>query len=770
MRNKYIYLTILIITINYFEEIAGAGNFYEKAGTLSGIVTDSETGEKLPGVNLLIKNTQMGTTTDLNGKFEMRGIPWNEFEMIVSYVGYKSETIKIKGSGRVFDHLEIGLKSGLIELGAVVVTGTNSAHLYENVPVKTEVVSKKLIDQTGSCNLAQALRLQTGVQVENDCNNCNFTQVRMLGFDGKYSQILIDGDPVVSALGGVYGLEHYPSEMIEQIEIVKGGGSSLYGGGAVAGTINLMTKRPAFNNSRIYFIGNSYGTSFDRQIGAVAELVSENNLAGLYIYGSTRSRNPYDRNYDGYSEIGQLNNNTIGFNGFLRIEGSAEIQLGIHRIYEERRGGSEFDKPVHEARIAEMTKHFKWGGKIKLAQTLSKSVDYKISYAFSMLNRDSYYGGLSGDSPEARLEALNFYGFSENPLHTVQSQLNYHEGSHNLSIGFQYDADKLIDKSTSAELYYLDEHFETAGLFLQDEISMFEDDLVAVAGVRFDKHSSLSDIIISPRINLRYMASANLSLRLGFTTGFKAPQIFDEDLHICGLEGTQRIIRNSTGLIEEKSLSFSGGFELQEYITDMPVLAGLTAFFTRLNGAYTDRFILSTGKVEYWERINSGGATVYGFEFDFGIKPLKSFEIRSGLTLKRNYYDENHPDFSTSEFLRTPDYFGFVRFSYDFNENINIFSAIKYTGSMYLPHEVKKEYGSDPVLLLKSSVKFVETDITVSWKVKVTSNVTSKLTFGIKNLADEFQPDLDFGYSRDPGYVYGPMQPRTFSFSIDLML
>jgi outer membrane receptor for ferrienterochelin and colicins len=189
---------------------------------LSGKVMDAATKEPLIGANILIKNTNIGTATDIKGIFSIKNIPDTDFELQISMIGYRSFSKLIK---REFSALEltIELHSSLIELGTIVVTGTNTLHLYENVPVKTELISKKLIHQQGACNLAEALGLQTGILVENNCNNCNFTQVRILGFDGKYSQVLIDGDPVISSLGGVYGLEHYPQEMIEQIEIVKGG-------------------------------------------------------------------------------------------------------------------------------------------------------------------------------------------------------------------------------------------------------------------------------------------------------------------------------------------------------------------------------------------------------------------------------------------------------------------------------------------------------------------------------------------------------------------
>ncbi|MFH0736516.1 MAG: TonB-dependent receptor [bacterium] len=738
---------------------------------ITGRIIDAATKEPLGGVNVLVKNTNIGVATNADGLFSIKNIHATKIDLQISIVGYKALESKIDSRKDQMENLLFELKQSMIEMGSVVVTGTNSLHLYENASVKTEIIPRKLIQQQNACNLAEALGLQTGVMVENDCNNCNFTQVRILGFDGKYSQVLIDGDPVISSLGGVYGLEHYPEEMIEQIEIVKGGGSSLYGGGAVAGTINMMTRRPAFNSTQISYSGSSADGAYDQRVGALAEIISTNNNSGFYVYGSTRSRNEYDRNGDGYTELGILKNETIGFNGFVKPFNNSEIQVSFHRIFEERRGGGELEKPVHESSIAEMVKHYKWGGKLKWIQKISPVFEYKINYAFSILQRDSYYGGLSEDTPEARLEALNYYGFSDNPLHTGGVQFNYIIGSNSITAGAQYDHDKLLDKSVSNAAYYVDETFKNFGIYLQDELSLDElDRLQLVAGIRFDDHSALDSWIVSPRINVKYKLLDAFTLRAGYTTGFKAPQIFDEDLHICGLEGTQRVIRNSSGLKEEKSSSFNLGLEYQDFIGDMPILFGLTGFYTKLTDAYADEFISANGTIEYWERINSSGADAKGVEIDLGIKPVNQLEIRTGFTIKENKYKDEVTDFNTKEFLRTPNAFGYMRVAYDITKSLNAFVSFKYTGPMYVSHEVVVDYQEDPLLVLKHTNEFVEVDVSITKKIELFDDVTSELALGVKNITDSYQDDLDYGITRDPGYVYGPSQPRTVYFSINLSL
>lgn len=752
---------ILFLTQVYSSDIKGQKIIFGK-------VIDYETGKPLLGANIMVENTNIGTATNENGEFILYVDREKPVKIIISMIGYQKIEKTIKPHSTSKEEVFFKLKPGIVEMGSIVVTGTNTPHLYDEVPVKTEIINRLSIERKQAVNLAEALSLQTGVSVDNECNNCNFTQVRILGFDGKYSQILIDGDPVVSSLGGVYGLEHYPQEMIEQIEIVKGGGSSLYGAGAISGTINLMTRRPSFNQSRIGYLGNVIDGSYDQQLGAVAELVSDDGLTGAFIFGSTRTREPYDRNNDGFTELGELKNETIGFNFYHRPTNNSELQLSLHRIHEHRRGGGDLDKPIHEARIGEWTEHFKWGGKLDWKHMINDYLDYEVSYSFSFLDRDSYYGGMSEDTPEGRLEALNYYGYSKNPLHNGGAQINYRTGNHIITAGFQYVSDALEDKSVVDEAYYVDEVFTNYGFYLQDEMALDNNkNLVLVYGARVDKHSTLEDMIISPRINLKYSFAGGIIFRAGYTTGFKAPQIFNEDLHICGLEGEQRIIRNDENLKEERSHSVTAGFEFQGFLENIPLLIGVTGFYTQLNDAYALEFVKSEVDYDLWKRVNSSGAKVTGVELDLGMKPVSQFEIRSGLTYKRNEYEEELTDFNTKNFLKTPDFSGYVSLTYELTDNINLVSSLKYTGTMDMPHEVVIEGTDEPQLLLESTKEFYIVDMGVSYDVKIINDFKTKFSVGIKNLTDAYQDDLDFGVNRDPGYVYGPSQPRTIYFRID---
>ncbi|MBN2426345.1 MAG: TonB-dependent receptor [Calditrichaceae bacterium] len=775
MRRIILYISIALMFIMNNEsllaneEITGVSNIINKTGTICGKVVDQSTDEPLIGVNIIILNTTLGASTDVRGEFTISHVPVGEVYLVASYIGYNSERRMLVIKNYEITVADFSLYPGIMETGTIVVTGTSTPYLYEDAPVKTEVIPRKLIDQSQACNLAEAMSFQTGVRVENNCQNCNFTQVRILGFDGKYSQLLIDGDPVISSVAGVYGLEHFPEEMIDQIEIVKGGGSALYGGDAIAGTINMITSKPLSNRMHLKYKGVSVDGEYDQEIGAISEIINNDGTSGAYVFLSSRKRNAYDRNEDGYSELGQLRNESLGFNWYYKPILQGELSLRFHHIHEERRGGNDMHLPVHEADIAEYIEHWRYGGSARWDHKLNRDFNYKAYYSFSIIDRQSYFGGLSGDTPEERLDALKLYGKTDNWLHVGGFQLNYQANRHYLSSGVQLTQDMLEDKTVANPAYYIDDIYQNFGVFLQDDFHFgAKDRFEIIAGVRADKHSEINDWILSPRLSAKIDLSEDYKLRASVSTGFKAPQTYDEDLHICGLEGDQRVIRNSSGLKPEKSVSVSAGVEYQKLTGTVPVMISLTGFYTRLENAFTDQFIYADGNVEFWERINSDGAMVHGVEADMGVRPLSNLEFRGGLTYNKSKYDSPIADFNTTNFLRTPDLYGYIRSSFDVSDIINLFTAVVYTGKMNVPHEISVTGQNEPKLVLKNVQDFYVINAGLTLRLPMLKSVSGAISIGIKNLTDAYQEDLDKNAERDPAYVYGPHIPRSIYLGLDM--
>ena len=223
------------------------------------------------------------------------------------------------------------LEEDNVQIDGVVVSASRSEIARMLAPTLVNVVNMETYERVNATSLSQGLVFQPGVRVENNCQNCGFPQVRINGLEGPYSQILINSRPVVSALSGVYGLEQIPVSMIDRVEVVRGGGSALFGANAVGGTINIITKDPVNNSFQVSSTLSNIGSdAWEEYVGANASIVSKDNVYGLALYQSYRNRMPYDDDGDGFSEIGKLNAHTFGLRGYYRP--TAMSRLGIEYL------------------------------------------------------------------------------------------------------------------------------------------------------------------------------------------------------------------------------------------------------------------------------------------------------------------------------------------------------------------------------------------------------------------------------------------------------
>ena len=515
---------------------------------LYGHVIDSKTGEHLPYATVTIPGTTIGTMTDASGHYFLKNLPTGTITVearMMSYDPVRHEVTLKKGQSL---ELNFEITENGITMDDVVVSASRSETTRRKAPALVNVLDRKIFDNTNSACLAQGLSFQPGVRVEDDCQNCGFMQVRINGLDGHYSQILVDSHPVFSALSGVYGLEQIPASMIDRVEVMRGGGSALFGSSAIGGTINIITKDPDRNSAEvghtITAIGNS--SSYDNVTSANASLITDSRKAGLYVYGQNRHRSGYDHDGDGFTEIPQLQSQALGLRSFFKTSAYSRITLQYNTVMEYRRGGDRLDLPPHEAMIAEQTDHNINGG--SLSFDLS-SADYSnrvnVYASFQHIARKSYYG--SKQDPDA-------YGRTHDL--TVATGAQYiHSFDRlwflpaDLTLGVEYNYNDLDDESIGYD-YRTKQKVHIIGAYLQNEWK--NEHWSLLIGGRLDKHSLVDHVIFSPRANLRYNPGEGASLRLSYSSGFRAPQAFDEDMHISAVGGEIAMIQRAKDLKEEK--------------------------------------------------------------------------------------------------------------------------------------------------------------------------------------------------------------------------
>ena len=243
-------------------------------------------------------------------------------------------------------------------LDEVVISATRNRVERRNAPVIVSTLKTKLLTATQSISLADGLNYAPGVRVETNCQNCGFTQVRLNGLDGGYTQVLLNSRPVFTSLIGVYGLEQIPTNIIERVEVVRSGGSALYGSSAIAGTVNIITKDPILNT---WEIGSNLalvdGEALDRILTFNTSNVADDLNSGISLFGTYRNRESYDANGDGFTELVELRNTTVGAKAFLKPTERSRISVNLNVIREYRRGGDRLNLAPQFTDITEELDH-----------------------------------------------------------------------------------------------------------------------------------------------------------------------------------------------------------------------------------------------------------------------------------------------------------------------------------------------------------------------------------------------------------------------------
>ncbi|MBA3985513.1 MAG: TonB-dependent receptor, partial [Flavobacteriales bacterium] len=236
----------------------------DNQATISGTITFKE--NPVPFASVFAKGGTLGTSADIDGKFTLN-VPSGAIAIVVQSQGFRSQTKQITIEAKSTVEINFSLVEDMLGLEEVVVSATRNRIIKKEAPVIVNVLSPKLFTATQSISLADGLNYTSGVRVETNCQNCGFTQVRLNGLEGQYTQILVNSRPVFSALNGVYGLEQIPVSIIERVEVVRSGGSALFGSNAIAGTINVITKEPINDSWEISSnFGIIDGKTLDRNV------------------------------------------------------------------------------------------------------------------------------------------------------------------------------------------------------------------------------------------------------------------------------------------------------------------------------------------------------------------------------------------------------------------------------------------------------------------------------------------------------------------------
>lgn len=744
-----------------------AVNPIKEGNMIAGHVIVKGTEESIPFATVMILGTNRGAVSNEEGQFEFRKLAAGKYTLRVQVMGYKTQEKTITVSAEATSVVHFQMEEVSFTTDEVVVSANRNEVSRKAAPVVVNVMSAKLFETVNSTDLAKSLNFQSGLRVENNCQNCGFPQVRINGLEGPYSQILINSRPIISALSGVYGLEQIPVNMIERVEVVRGGGSALFGANAVGGTINIITKDPINNSFQVAStMSNMNGKSWEQYMGGNVSLVAKDNSYGIALYETYRNRNPYDADGDGFSELGKLNMNTFGMRAYYRPNYFSRINVEYHTTNEFRRGGNKFNLQPHEADITEQTKHIINSGGVSYDRYWGEKHKMSVYGSIQHTDRNSYYGAQKD---------MNAYG-KTNDLTWVVGGMYVGNMDRCLFApatftgGVEYQSNSLHDVMTG---YHRDmqQDVRIAGGFVQNEWRLNR--WTMLVGARLDKHNLIDHPIFSPRVNFLYKPSDNLQARLTYSTGFRAPQEYDEDLHVTAVGGEGVQIRLADGLREERSNSFSGSVDWSFPMGHWQSNILLEGFYTDLHHVFVLEDIgedQNGDKIK--ERRNGSGAKVYGVNLDAKVAHGREAQLQLGFTVQRSRYNraevwtsEGEEEQTTKRMPRTPDYYGYFTFTSAPLKNFDFSLSGTYTGKMIVPHMA----GYIEKSRMEHTPQFMDLNLKLNYTFVLKDHIKMQINGGVQNIFNSFQKDLDKGEFRDAGYFYGPTQPRTYFVGIKIM-
>jgi outer membrane receptor for ferrienterochelin and colicins len=480
--------------------------------TFNATILDGETQEPLIGVNVFIEVLEKGNVTDSNGKVEIENLPSGKYEVQITYVGYQEEEIEVTLPQQ--EPLTIMLESGSEEMEAVIVTTTRSSRLIQDLPTRLEAISAEELGEKAfmnSTNISMLLRESTGIQMQQTSANSANQSIRIQGLDGRYTQLLKDGFPIFGGFAGGLSIMQIPPLDLKQVEIIKGSASTLYGGGAIAGLVNLISKRPEeepqleFMFTQTQALGSTLNGFYAQEYGK----------AGFSLYAVGNLQQVYDVNDDDFSELPEVKNIAINPTFFYNFDESSSLRIGINSSFENRLGGDVTaikNSPSSEHPFTEENKSTRLASQISYQKAFSEDANLTIRNSVNFFDR-------SIEIPDFTFDGQQIASFSEVSYSTANEKADWVLGANMWTEEFTeapFNQNPVRDYSNN-----------TFGVFGQNVWSITEKAALE-SGLRVDYNTDY-DWFVLPRINLLLDLNEYWTTRIGGGMGYKLPTIFSEE-------------------------------------------------------------------------------------------------------------------------------------------------------------------------------------------------------------------------------------------------
>ena len=729
--------------------------FFSQTIEINGKVLDNQK-KPIPFAHVMNLTDSTSAVCDVTGNFKMT-IGNLATVLKASSVGFESEELNFS-INNYSTPITFILKENNDILKEMVISATLQLIDRKESPIPIAVYSAQFLNAVPSPSLVQSTNQITGLRPQFNCSVCNTGDIHINGMEGAYSMIVIDGMPIMGGLSTVYGLQGIPTSLIDQVEVIKGPASTVYGSEAMAGLINVVTKNidcvPKFS---LDFNISSWG---ELQTSIVYKLIDKQRLKAFSSIDIFNYNNPIDNNDDGFTDLSLKNRYSI-FNKFqfFNKNGYNPLNLTLRYLNEDRWGGqmnfTEQDRgknTVYGESI--LTNRVEASSFYKFSE--SKNLKWQNSFSFH--DQKSWYGLV-------KYEAKQIIGFSQLTWHKSLGEKN------NFLSGFALRYNSYNDNTVAtlkADNWWL------PGFFLQDNFK-FSDNQQLLFGWRTDFHSK-HGVINSPRINYQLNITDNSSLRIGYGDGFRVVNVFTED-H-AALTGAREIIFLEE-LEPEKSKNLNINFSNSWNTDNLQITLESSVFESRFSNKIIPDFLTNDNQIIYSNL--SGYAVARGICSEIFLKMYKiPLKLSANATvLDVSNYNEN----STGEIVKNQQ---LLAEKYSIKWSLNywfeklgldiVYSATNY-GPIRLPileNDFRPEYSLPYTIHNLKLSKNYNNGWTNFISIRNFTNFTPP-NYSILRANDPFDQNINDpidnpeGYTFDTSYMYASFQGINLVFGVSIV-
>ncbi|MDC3274697.1 TonB-dependent receptor [Flavobacteriaceae bacterium] len=740
---------LLCVTIGFNSLLAQ--NF-----SISGRVR-SENGP-LAFANIVVKNSNNGVIANEQGKYNIPNLKAGVYTLEASYIGYKSSTLNVQIISKSIE-IDFDLELSAV-LDEVVITSTLKPVKRSESPIPVEVFTAAFLKKNPTANIFEALQTVNGVRPQLNCSVCNTGNIRINGLEGPYSLVLIDGMPIVSGLSTVYGLSGIPSALIDQVEIIKGPASSLYGSEAVGGLINIITKHPE-NTPLLFF--DSFLTDWNEynlDVGLKALLGDK--ISVLFGVNYFNYNNPIDNNNDNFTDLALQDRISVFQKWSFSRPKNRLFSLAGRYFYEDRWGGEMQWKSKNRGGT-EVYGESIYTSRFELIGNYQLPLQEKLFFQFSYSDHDqnSVYG-------DRYYLAKQRIGFGQLLWDFSEPKSDWLIG---LSARYNYYNDNTTVTNTSDEVV-------VPSLFVQNEISLTKNHKLLLGG-RYDydnRHGS----IFTPRLAFRYKPTDDDIFRVNAGTGFRIVNLFTEE-HAALSGSRDLVIQNK--LKPEQSFNINANYLKKIYTKKGQILSlDWSTWYTYFTNAIRPDYDTNPNLVIYDNL--EGSATSFGLSFSLDAVISPHFKGLIGGTIQDVSQKENG---IRRQQILTEKFSGTWALTYT---NLKNNFTIDYTGNIYGPMRLAVLGPLDPRQknapiwsiqnILFTFKKFKNIELYTGLKNILNWTPNKGNPFIIARADDPFDDNVSFdnngsaivtannpyGLTFDPTYIYAPNQGRRLFFGL----